>query len=461
MVPPGRGPGGTPSAVIDLRRDMDFAEAGRDMCAFMAELFPICRSITGQGVRDTLARIGAHIDLQVHEIPTGTQVLDWTVPREWNIRAAHVADPSGRTVIDFGDSNLHVVGYSVPVRKTIPLAELKRHLFSLPDHPDWIPYRTAYYAETWGFCMRHRDLEALEEGDYEVVIDSTLEDGSLTYGECFLPGDLEEEILIHCHTCHPSLANDNLSGIALATFLAKHLRELPTRYSYRFLFLPGTIGAIAWLGQNQDHVDRIRHGLVVCCVGDPGAFTYKQSRRSNADIDRAVEYVLSQRATPYGILEFEPWGYDERQYCSPGFDLPVGSLTRSRNGAYPEYHTSADDLDLVVPEAIGESLEVYLDVLDVLEHDRPYRNLSPKGEPQLGRRGLYPSIGGQQAKERQLALLWVLNLSDGNHGLLDIAVRSRLPFAELRWAVEALTEHGLLAPPEADGPHGVGSSNAR
>lgn len=428
------------------RGDLDLDAAGRQMHGLMTELYPLCRSITGQGVRETLARIAKHVDLQVHEVPTGTPVLDWTVPREWNIRGASVRDPSGRTVVDFADSNLHVVGYSTPVRASMALAELREHLFTLPERPDWIPYRTAYWAETWGFCMRHRDVEALEDGDYEVVIDSTLEDGSLTLGEYLHAGTTTDEVLIHCHTCHPSLANDNLSGIAIATYLASRLRGRETRLSYRFLFLPGTIGAITWLARNEDVLGRIRHGLVVCCVGDPGPFTYKRSRRGDATVDRAAAYVLGRRGVEHRILDFTPWGYDERQYCSPGFDLPVGSLTRSPNNAYPEYHTSADDLGFVTPEALAESLDVYLDLLDVLEHDLAYRNLSPKGEPQLGRRGLYPSIGGDRAGDRQLALLWVLNQSDGDHTLLDIAERSGLPFDELRWAAGQLLEHGLLAP---------------
>jgi len=336
------------------------------------------------------------------------------------------------------------VGYSVPIHDEMPLDRLRPHLFSLPDHPDWIPYRTSYYAEAWGFCMRHRDLTRLEEGSYEVVIDSTLEDGSLTYGECYLPGDTDEEILIHCHCCHPSLANDNLSGIALATSLARRVGEASTRYSYRFLFAPGTIGAITWLALNEEIAAKVSHGLVVTCVGDPGGFTYKKSRRGNAQIDRAVAYALSHTGADHHVVDFIPWGYDERQYCSPGFNLPVGSLMRSPNGTYPEYHTSADDLELVTPAALAGSLDLYLRVFDVLENNLAYRSLNMKCEPQLGRRGLYPSTGGQQAQEQQLALLWLLNLSDGTNTLLDVAERSGLPFPLLKWAASSLMEHELL-----------------
>lgn len=426
--------------------DAPAADVGTEMHAFVRELFPLFRSLTGEGVRETLRRIAKRVELTIHEVPTGTPVFDWVVPREWNVRDAYVRGPDGTKVVDVADSNLHLVGYSAPTRAELSLDELKEHVVTLPEHPDWIPYRTGYYADTWGFCMRHRDLERLPEGRYEAVVDATLEDGSLTYGECLLPGTTEDEVLIHCHCCHPSLANDNLSGIAVATFLAQRMAGLPRRHSFRFVFAPGTIGALTWLARNADAVARIRHGLVVTCVGDPGPFTYKRTRRGSAPIDRAVEYVLRTSGAPHRVVDFEPWGYDERQYNAPGFDLPVGALMRTPNGGYPEYHTSADDLDLVRPEALAASLAAYADVVDVLERDVAYRNLSPYGEPNLGRRGLYPSIGGAPAKDRQLALLWVLNQSDGRHSLLDVAERSDLPLGLLSWAAERLVEHGLLAP---------------
>jgi aminopeptidase-like protein len=415
--------------------------SGQEMHRFMAGLYPICRSITGDGVRRTLAAIRERIPLEIHEVPSGTPVFDWTVPREWNIRDAWIKDPSGRKVVDFQEHNLHVLNYSVPVHEKLPLEELKKRLFTLPDKPDLIPYRTSYYKETWGFCLRHRTLEELPDGEYEVFIDSTLEDGALTYGECFLPGESEREILLSTHVCHPSLCNDNLSGIAVMTWLAAEIRKRPRRYSYRFLFIPGTIGSITWLALNEDKARNIVHGLVAVNLGK-GGFHYKKSRRGNAEIDRAVLAVLRESGD---VEEFVPFGYDERQYCSPGFNLPVGSLTRTPYGRYPEYHTSADNLDLVNPEALEGSLRTYLAVMDVLEGNRRYENLNPKCEPQLGRRGLYRNIGGDDAgRARELALLWTLNLSDGEHCLLDIAERSGMSFAAIREAADALLEVGLL-----------------
>jgi aminopeptidase-like protein len=418
---------------------------GHDMHRFAAGLYPICRSITGDGIRSTLAVIQEHIPLQTIEVPSGTQVFDWTVPKEWNIHDAYIRNSAGDRIVDFRRHNLHVMNYSAPVHATMPLSELKPHLYTLPENPDWIPYRTSYYKETWGFCLSHNQMLALEDGDYEVSIDSTLEAGHLTYGECYLPGRSTEEILISCHACHPSLANDNLSGMAVATFLAKSLAGSDLRYSYRFLFIPGTIGAIAWLAKNQQTARRIRHGLVLTCVGDAGGFNYKKSRRGNAEIDRAAAHVLRHGQAPSNILEFSPYGYDERQYCSPGFNLPVGCLMRSVWGTFPEYHTSADNLEFVQPHALAESLQVCASIVNVLETNRRYRNESPYGEPQLGRRGLYGSTGGTGAGNETLARLWVLNLSDGEHSLLDIAERSGLPFPAIGDAAELLLEKGLLS----------------
>jgi aminopeptidase-like protein len=328
----------------------------------------------------------------------------------------------------------------------MPLAELRQHLHTLPEHPDWIPYRTSYYAEQWGFCASQRLVDSLPDGDYQVCVDTTLADGHLTYAEHLVPGRTEDEVLVSCHVCHPSLANDNLSGIAVATRLGRMLGRSRPRYSYRFLFIPGTIGSITWLARNEDRVGRIRHGLVLACVGDPGGFTYKRSRRGDAEVDRAVAHVLERSGRAHRVVDFSPYGYDERQFCSPGFDLPVGCLSRTPYAAYPEYHTSADDLDLVRPEHLQESLEVAWEVLQVLEGNRRYLNLSPKGEPQLGKRGLYGSIGGRSdAEERQMAMLWVLNLSDGDHTLLDVADRARLPFSVVADAARELERVGLLA----------------
>jgi aminopeptidase-like protein len=416
------------------------------MHAFMRELFPICRSITGEGVRETLAAVARRTPLELHEVPSGTSVLDWTVPDEWNISDAYIAK-DGHRVVDFRESNLHVVSYSEPVRTVLPLAELRPHLHTLPEHPEWIPYRTSYYSRTWGFCLSQRELDGLEDGDYEVVIDSTLEPGSLTYGECFLPGDRDDEVLLTTHVCHPSLANDNLSGIALLTELGTRLADVRRSLSYRLLFIPGTIGSITWLARNEAQVSKVVAGLVLACVGDSAPLTYKRSRRGDAIVDRAAAYVLG-RGDEARVVDFVPWGWDERQFNSPGFDLPVGALSRSREGEYREYHSSADDLDLVRPEPLEEALQAVLGIIDVLESDRRFFNLVPKGEPQLGKRGLYPQVGGPAAEREQLAMLWVLNQSDGAQSLLDIAQRSALPFSDLRVAAERLHAAGLLAAAE-------------
>jgi aminopeptidase-like protein len=429
----------------DLRSSLDDEALGRQLYDCVADLYPICRSITGDGVRETLRRVQRVTPLSVHEVPSGTDVFDWMVPREWNVRDAYVKNSRGERVIDFRRSNLHVVNYSVPIRAQMSLAALRPYLFTLPEKPDWIPYRTSYYSETWGFCLSQRQLESLEDGDYEVCIDSSLESGSLTYGECYLPGELmDEEVLISSHVCHPSLANDNLSGIAIAAHLARCLGALSLRYSYRFLFIPGTIGSISWLARNERVVPRIRHGLVLACLGDAGRLTYKKSRRGDALIDRAATHVLRHLGN-HEVQEFSPYGYDERQFCSPGFNLPVGRLSRTPHGRFPEYHTSADDLDFVRPAALAGSFAACLAILEVLEHDRIYTSQNPKCEPQLGKRGLYHAIGGYpHSPDNEMAMLWLLNLADGEHGLLDVAERAGLSFDDLRRAAAVLSESGLL-----------------
>lgn len=418
--------------------------SGDAMHRLIKELYPICRSITGDGVRATLGRLAPYLPLKIVEVPTGTQVLDWTIPREWNIRDAFIKRLSGERSVDFRSSNLHVVGYSAPVHALMSLADLRPHLHTLPARPDWIPYRTSYYAETWGFCLSHNQLESLGDEVYEVCIDSTLKDGSLTYGECLIEGESSDEVLISCHVCHPSLCNDNLSGIVVAAALAQELSRRPTRYSYRFVFAPGTIGAITWLARNRSSLERVKHGLVLTCLGDAGHITYKRSRRGDAEIDRAVAYVLQQKASEFAIRDFSPDGYDERQYGSPGFNLPVGCLMRTPHGAFPEYHTSADDPDFVRPAALADSALTCLEVIDVIENSRTYRNLQPFGEPQLGRRGLYESLGGQVASDSRLAMFWLLNMSDGTNSLLDIAAKAGLPWQSVKEARRALCREGLL-----------------
>jgi aminopeptidase-like protein len=422
-------------------------DIGDQIFALAASIYPICRSITGNGVRDTLREVRKHIPLEIHEIPTGTAVFDWTIPREWNIRDAYIRNGRGEKVVDFARSNLHVMSYSVPVRQSISLSELKEHIYTLPGQPDLIPYRTSYYSENWAFCMAHREFERLQDQTYEVLIDSSLTEGHLTYGEYFHKGETEDEFLFSAHVCHPSLANDNCSGVALLTHLAKRVAGLRTRYSYRFLFAPGTIGAITWLARNEDNVRRIKHGLVVSMIGDPGGPTYKRSRRGNAAIDRAMIHVLQRSGHNPTVLDFSPYGYDERQFCSPGFNLPVGLFQRSRFGEIPQYHTSADNLDFVRPEHLSESFRLIADVLEVMENDAIYLNLMPKCEPQLGRRGLYGSVGGDKdAAAANMAMLWILNLSDGNHSLLDIAERAQLSFDVVLSTAERLEHSGLLSP---------------
>jgi len=420
------------------------AEIGDEMHRFAGDLYPICRSITGGGTRQTLMMIQDRIPLETFEVATGTAVFDWIVPKEWNIRDAYIKGPDGRKVVDFRKCNLHVVNYSAPIRARMPLTALKSHLFSIPDKPDWIPYRTSYYKEEWGFCLSHKQILSLQDGEYEVCIDSTLEDGHLSYGECYLPGQLSDEVLISCHVCHPSLANDNLSGLTVAAFLAQFLAGRDLRYSYRFLFIPGTIGAVTWLARNREAAGRVRHGLVLTCVGDDGGFHYKKSRQENAEIDRAAAHVLKHYCKFAKTLPFSPDGYDERQYCSPGFNLPVGCLMRSVWASFPEYHTSADDLNFIQPKQLMESLQVCTAILDILEGNRRYQNLKPYGEPQLGRRGLYRSTGGEAIESEIRARLWVLNLSDGEHSLLDIAERSGQPFSVINQAAQTLCEHHLL-----------------
>ncbi len=416
---------------------------GEALHGFAARLYPICRSITGDGVRKTLALIRERIPLVVHEVRSGSRVFDWQVPDEWNIEDAAVIDPDGRRVVDFRAHNLHIVNYSEPVATSMSLEELAPRLHSLPEHPDWIPYRTSYYRRTWGFCMRARDREALRPGKYRVEIRSSLEPGSLTYGELAIKGRSRDEVLLFAHVCHPSLANDNTSGMSIATALAEWIAREPRRYTYRFVFAPGTIGSLSWLARNEDRLNRVRYGLVLALLGDPGPLTYKRSRRENAPIDEIAAYALEGLG---GTVPFSPYGYDERQLCSPGFDLPVGRLTRSVNGGYPQYHSSADDLSLIRPDCLQQSLEACQRIVEVIEGNCHYVNLSPKGEPRLGARGLYGSTGGGRAPaEREHAMLWVLNQSDGSHSLLDIAKKSSLGFNVIHEAAGALERAKLLA----------------
>ena len=432
------------------------------MLDLIRELLPICRTIAGDGLRETITRIARRIPLAIHELPTGTPAFDWVVPQEWSLRRATLRAPDGSIVADTNDSNLHVVNYSTPFRGTRSLDALRPHLHSMPDKPTLVPYRTSYYKPTWGFCLRDDRRRTLPAGEYEVDVDTTIRDGSLTYGELLIPGIDEREMLFSVHCCHPSLANDNLSGIAVAVELARRLieknRVARNVLSARFVFVPATIGAIAWLSRNAADVRRRTFGgLVLSCLGDRGDFTYKRSRRGTAAIDRVVAGGLPASR----VRDFIPYGYDERQYCSPGFDLPVGCLMRTPNGEYPEYHTSADDVAFLDPaalrdavarlESIFEAMGVMLDARErsspapVLGDGPRYRNLTPHCEPMLGRRGLYAMTGGHaNAPTLQMALLWVLNYSDGRHAIDWIAGRARIDRAIVDRAVELLSQASLI-----------------
>jgi len=419
------------------------------------EILPICRSITGNGVRQTLDILSREVPLQRFEIASGTQVFDWEVPPEWNVREAYLIGPDGKRVIDFRRHNLHLLNYSVPVRARMPLAQLRPHLYSLPEHPDWIPYRTSYWREQWGFCLTHRQLEALPEGEYEVVIDSTLAPGSLTYAECRIRGELDDEFLIFTHICHPSLANDNASGMAVAALLAAAMTGCRPRLSYRFVFAPATIGSITWLARNEAAARALRGGLSVGLLGDSAPLTYKRSRRANTEIDNLACAAVREIDAAARVVDFSPYGYDERQFCSPGFDLPFGRLTRSSNGEYAEYHSSADDLELLDLDALVQSIRALARILGRVDLNHRLRNRYPCGEPRLGKRGLFRSTGGKNPLDFEYALLWLLNQADGTHGALDIAAASGLPEALVRQAADTLLQAEMLEYVDGAGIHSL------
>ena len=443
---------------------------GFSIYELIEELYPICRSITGKGLKKSLEIISTKISLDIHEISTGTQVFDWTIPKEWNINDAYLIDPENKKIIDFKNSNLHILNYSAPIDKTISFNELKSHIFTDPLHPNDIPYRTSYYNENWGFCMSHNEFLKLKDGNYKVFIDSELKNGTLNYGELFLEGKNKDEILFSCYICHPSMCNDSISGVALTVELAKFIQKFKknTNYSYRFLFIPETIGAISWLHQKKEKIEKIKHGLVVTCVGDLGNFTYKKSRKSNSEIDKTVIDILKESKKQFSVLEFFPWGSDERQYCSPGINLNVGCLTRSMFTQFPEYHTSADNLNFVHSESLYDSFLIYTKIISRLEKnyrkissidnqnvmkkstesDPVFQNLFPYCEPQLGKRGIYHSIGGKNpvndSIEKERAIMWILAFSDGINSLRDISKKSKIDFNVLKDASDLLLEKKLI-----------------
>jgi aminopeptidase-like protein len=431
-----------------LLQDLDPAAAARDAFGLMRALLPLPRSLTGNGVRRSLDLIHALAPLERSEVASGTPIYDWDVPDEWNIREAYIADAQGQRIVDFRASTLHVVGCSTPVRARMTRAELEPHLHSLPEHPEWIPQRSSCWRRDWGFCLAHAVRERLGEGPFDVVIDSTLEPGHLSYGECVVPGRGHErdggDALIYTHTCHAALANDNLTGMAAAAVLARALRDggVTPRLTWRFVFGPATIGSLVWLSRNEPLLPRLRAGLVIGLLGDRAALTYKRSRRGDTVADRAA--ALEMSAAGGRVVDFEPFGYDERQFCSPGFDLPVGRLTRSQHGEYPEYHTSADNLALIDESSLAQSIAALARVIATIDANRSLRNTMPKGEPRLGKRGLYAPPGPHGPGEREKALLWLLNLCDGTRDLIDVAQTSGMPFDALHAAALALEQTGLL-----------------
>jgi len=418
----------------------------KEVKSYLQRLYPFCRSISGSGLRETLAIIKEYIPIYLKELKTGTKVFDWIIPEEWHIQGAHIKDPKGKKIIDFKKSNLHIVNYSIPINKKIHLKELKKHLYTLPQIPDAIPYITSYYNRDWGFSMTYSQYKNLNDGIYEVFIDSEIKKGKLSYGEYFIKGKSAKEILLSTYTCHPSLANDNLSGIVLSTYLARFVSEQKNYYSYRFLFIPETIGSLAWLSQNKKNIHNIKYGLIVTCVGDSGNSTYKKTRDGNSILDQAAEKMLIDSKEPYKIITFDPAdGSDERQFSSPGFNLPVGSLMRTPYGQYREYHTSEDNLSFIKPKYLLNSLDKYLKILYILENNRYYLNCNPHGEPMLGKRGLYRSFGSNlHLRGLNKAFMWILNYSDGDHSLLDIATMSNIDFQVIKEAADILHRAVLI-----------------
>lgn len=416
---------------------------------YFDKLWPINRSLTGNGNRESLKIIKEIVDLNISEIPSGTKCFDWTVPPEWNVNEAWVKDCSGQKIINFALSNLHLVGYSEPFHGTLSLSELKQHLYSLPDQPDLIPYTTSYYKRRWGFCISHNQLQQLKDEEYEVFINSTLDDnGSMTIADAIIHGKHEKEILFATYICHPSMANNELSGPLVSSFIYQLLkkREESLKYTYRFVFAPETIGSIYYLSKHGLHLkENLEAGFVVTTVGDSGHFTYKRSRSENSLTNRAVETILSHSEAAYKVEDFFPMGSDERQYCSPGFNLPVGSLMRTRYGKYKEYHTSGDDKSFISFEAMADTIEIYLKVVELIENNCKPVNLLPDCEPQLGKRGLYPDISSSSEKTKIVeAIQWVLNYSDGLHDTIDIINKSKLKPSLIYSAIRSLNEAGLL-----------------
>jgi aminopeptidase-like protein len=418
---------------------------GKIMHDLCKRLFPIARSITGDGFRESLKILSEIIPLNIHEVASGTRAFDWMVPQEWNISDAYIIDPSGQKICNFKDSNLHVLGYSTPIDKAISLKELQSHLYSLDDQPNAIPYVTSYYKERWGFCITQNERDKLVDGDYQVFIDSELKDGSLTYGELLIPGETEEEIFLSTYLCHPSMANNELSGPAVATYLGKWLLNIPSRkYSYRIIFIPETIGSLVYLSRNLDSMkQKIIAGYNISCIGDDRAYSYLPSRSGNTLADVVALHVLKMMHPDFVSYSFLDRGSDERQYCSPGIDLPVCSVMRTKYGKYPEYHTSLDDLNLVTPEGLLGGFKVLKRSIECLEMNKTYK-LTTLGEPQLGKRGLYPTISTKKSGALVRDMMNFMAYCDGEKNAIEIAEIIDVPLWTLKEKIDELTQAGLL-----------------
>jgi len=418
---------------------------GQRMYNLVAELFPIGRSITGDGVRQTLAILKKIIPIEVREVKTGTHAFDWTVPREWNIHSAYIEDAKGNRIVDYKNSTLHVVSYSVPVDKKVSLSELQKHLYSLPDQPEAIPYVTSYYEERWGFCIPHKIREKLIEGTYKVFIDSELKDGSLTYGELIIRGRSKKEVFMSTYVCHPSMANNELSGPVVAAFLAQWLLSKPRRFTYRIIFIPETIGSIVYVSRHLKTMKRNTiAGFNLSCVGDARAYGYLPTRAGDTYADKVVLNILSSEHPDFIAYSFLDTRSDERRYNAPGIDLPVCGVTRSKYGTYPEYHTSLDDLSVVSLEGLAGAYEVLKKCLTLIEENRTYK-MNCLGEPQLGKRGLYPTIGTLTSAVAVEDMIDFISYADGKNDLVDISNKTRLPVKELYPIVEKLTKAGLVS----------------
>ena len=460
----------------DINFDYNIHDIGEDMMKLMHELFPICRSITGNGVRETLDIINEHISLKKVEIPSGKEVFDWTIPDEWNINDGYIIGPNGEKIIDFKKLNLHILNYSTPIEKIIELDDLKKHIFSDPNLPEVVPYVTSYYKKNWGFCMSQNQLDGLKEGKYKIKIDSILEPGNLTFGEFYIKGKNEEEIIISTYICHPSMCNDNLSGIVLCTLLAKFFKNISLNYSIRFLFIPETIGAIAWLSLNERNLSKIKHALNISDIGNKGKIIYKKSRRGNAQVDKIVRNILDDNHVSSKTIEFFPYGSDERQFCSPGINLPMGHLMRefydiTNDGIQKSgYHTSGDNFSIISQESLEEAYKICIQIIfelnkiDVIKKEKEddrninfpneeyYYNLKPKCEPQLGKYNIYEEIGEQEIggrydinkKEMRYAIFWVLNYSDGNYSLKEISQKSEIEMEIIKKVADILEQKKLI-----------------